>query len=113
MKNSVIKTAAAVAMAWLAVSPAAANDATAQPAQSTFDVSVQAATCFTCHGTGGTSPGSIPSIAGRPESVLLMQLKGFQADPPPAGTTVMNRLAKGYSAEELAALARYFSQVSR
>jgi len=113
MKNSVITTAAAVAMSWLGVTSAVAQGAATSPAQSTFDVSVQAATCFTCHGVEGKSPGSIPSIAGRPESVLLMQLTSFQSETPPAGTTVMTRLAKGYSAEELAALARYFSQVSR
>lgn len=81
-------------------------------AQSTFDVTVLAAACANCHGPDGRSPGSIPSIAGRPESILLEQLNAFKSDNPPANTTVMNRLAKGFNDEEITALARHFSQIS-
>ncbi len=77
-------------------------------AQSTFDVTVLAGTCANCHGTDGRSPGGIPSIAGRPESILLEQLLAFKSDTPPANTTVMDRLAKGFNDEELTALARHF-----
>lgn len=80
-------------------------------AQSTFDVTLLAAACANCHGPEGRSPGSIPSIAGRPESVLLEQLHAFQSDNPPANTTIMDRLAKGFNDEELTALARHFSQI--
>lgn len=80
-------------------------------AQSTFDVTVLAAACANCHGTDGRSPGSIPSIAGRPESILLEQLLAFKSDNPPANTTIMDRLAKGFNDEELTALARHFSQI--
>lgn len=80
-------------------------------AQSTFDVTVLAAACANCHGPDGRSPGSIPSIAGRPEGILLEQLRAFQSDTPPANTTIMDRLAKGFNDEELVALARHFSQI--
>jgi len=80
-------------------------------AQSTFDVTVLAGACANCHGTDGRSPGGIPSIAGRPESILSSQLKAFKSDTPPTNTTVMDRLAKGFSDEELDALARHFSQI--
>lgn len=80
-------------------------------AQSTFDVTVLAASCANCHGTDGRSPGGMPSLAGRPEAVLNAQLMAYKSDTPPAGTTVMNRLAKGYSDDELAALAKHFSQI--
>ncbi|OXR50509.1 hypothetical protein PuT2_01160 [Pusillimonas sp. T2] len=80
-------------------------------AQSTFDVTVLAAACANCHGTDGRSPGGMPSLAGRPEAVLKAQLMAYKSDTPPAGTTVMNRLAKGYSDDELAALAKHFSQI--
>jgi cytochrome c553 len=83
--------------------------AAAQPAA---DVSVIASTCANCHGPDGRSPGPIPSIAGRPESALRAQLTAFRSETPPPGTTIMNRLAKGYSDNEVAALAKYFSQVS-
>lgn len=81
--------------------------------QPLFDVSVFAAACANCHGTDGRSPGSIPSIAGRPESVLKAQLLAFKSDTPPAGTTVMSRLAKGFSDEQISALAQHFSQISK
>lgn len=81
--------------------------------QPLFDVSVLAGACANCHGTDGRSPGSIPSIAGRPESVLKSQLLAFKSDNPPAGTTVMGRLAKGFSDEQISALAQHFSQISK
>lgn len=81
--------------------------------QPIFDVTVLAASCANCHGTDGRSPGSIPSIAGRPEAILLGQLQAFQSDNPPAGTTVMDRLAKGLSEQQITALAGHFSKISQ
>jgi cytochrome c553 len=75
------------------------------------DVAVLASSCANCHGTDGRSPGAIPSIAGRPETVLRGQLKAFKADTAPAGTTIMPRLVKGYGDEQLDALATYFSKM--
>jgi sulfide dehydrogenase cytochrome subunit len=80
-------------------------------AQSTFDVSILAGTCANCHGTDGRATGAIPSLAGRPASTLEALLRAYKSDSPPPGTTVMNRLAKGYSDEELAALARHFAGI--
>lgn len=81
-------------------------------AQTPADVVVLAGPCANCHGPDGRSPGQIVSLAGRPQAVLLQQLQAFKSDSPPPGTTVMNRLAKGYSDEQLAALAGYFSKIS-
>jgi len=81
-------------------------------AQSAADIAVLAGPCANCHGPDGRSPGQIVSIAGRPEAVLLAQLKAFKSDSPPPGTTVMNRLAKGYTDEQLSALASHFSKIS-
>lgn len=67
-----------------------------------------ALTCATCHGTDGKSPGSIPTIAGRPAKDLKDALFGFKTGSRPA--TVMNRLAKGYTDQEIDALADYFSK---
>lgn len=94
------------ALAGPGLTPAAAE-------QFTFDVSVLAATCANCHGTDGRSPGSIPSIAGRPEAILHGQLQAFKSGTPPVGTTVMDRLTKGLSDEQIQALARHFSQISQ
>lgn len=98
-------TALLSGLAGLASAPAAAE-------QSTFDVTVLAASCANCHGTDGKSPGSIPTIAGRPQTILHQKLTAFQSDSPPAETTVMDRLMKGLSDEQIAALAQHFSQIT-
>lgn len=72
---------------------------------------ILAGPCTNCHGPDGRSPGAIPSIAGLPEQALLVKLTEFKSDTPPAGTTVMNRLAKGYSEAQIAMLARYYAQM--
>ena len=110
MKTAIKRVSAGVVLALgAAVSGLSVSSALAQ---STFDVSVLAGTCANCHGTDGRSPGVIPSLAGRPEAALKAQLLAFKSDTPPAGTTVMNRLAKGYTDEELGALAKHFSQIN-
>lgn len=73
-------------------------------------LSLQAGTCAACHGTDGRSAGSIPTIAGKPFAVLKAQLATFRSGEA-EGATVMTRIAKGYDEAELAALARYFSEM--
>ncbi len=80
-------------------------------AQSTFDTSLMAGTCFNCHGTDGRSPGSIPSLAGRPQGALEAMLLAYHAGNLPPGTTIMGRIASGYSEEELKALAAWFAEL--
>lgn len=74
------------------------------------DPSLLAGTCANCHGTDGRSPGTIPSIAGKPFAVLSAQLAAYKAGEA-RDTTVMTRLATGFTDEELEALARHFSQI--
>ncbi|HEY3432791.1 MAG TPA: c-type cytochrome [Rhodocyclaceae bacterium] len=68
-----------------------------------------AATCAGCHGTNGNAvPGSgIEALAGSPKERLLQKLQDFRADTKPA--TIMNQISKGYSEEQLALIAEYFS----
>lgn len=68
---------------------------------------VLAASCSGCHGPGGHSPGAIPSIAGQSESQLTKSLLDFKNDRREA--TVMNRHAKGFTDDELQAIAREIS----
>ncbi len=70
---------------------------------------VIAATCFTCHGTDGKSPGSIPAINGIPAESLRRTMQEFRDGRRPA--TVMGRHATGYSDEEIASIAAYFSRI--
>ncbi|GAA0283956.1 c-type cytochrome [Rhodovulum strictum] len=76
------------------------------------DISVLAGVCANCHGPDGHSRGAIPGIAGKPYVAQLALLQAFKADSIP-DTTVMNRLAKGYSDAELDALARHFSEIGK
>ncbi len=69
--------------------------------------SVLAATCSGCHGPAGRSVAEIPPINGRTEQQLLSAMLDFKNDRRPA--TVMNRHAKGFSDDELAAIAREIS----
>lgn len=78
-------------------------------AQTISDVAVLAGSCANCHSDGRTT-GSIPPLAGRPAQTLAALLKSYKGDTPPPGTTIMNRLAKGYTDEQIEALAKYFSE---
>ena len=68
---------------------------------------VLANTCFSCHGTDGKSAGDMPSLAGKSESFIAGQMKAFKSDSLEA--TIMNRIAKGFTDDEIAALAKFFS----
>jgi sulfide dehydrogenase cytochrome subunit len=79
-------------------------------AQSAGDAAVLAGPCANCHGTDGKSNNKVPSLAGRPAPTLAALMKAFKGETPPPGTTIMNRLAKGYSDEQIEALAKYFAE---
>lgn len=68
-----------------------------------------AATCANCHGTDGKAvPGeSMARIAGLDASYITEQLRAFRDGKRPA--TVMHQLTKGYSDDQIAALAAYFA----
>lgn len=69
---------------------------------------VMAGACANCHGTGGRLVGSVPTIAGRPAAVLETRLLEFKHGPQ-RDATVMDRIAKGFTDEELVALADHFA----
>lgn len=69
-----------------------------------------AAVCANCHGTDGRQPGAIPAIAGRPAALLLESLRQFRADTA-TDATVMPRLIKGLTEEELSVVATYFAAI--
>lgn len=66
--------------------------------------------CTSCHGVEGRSVGAAPSLAGQAEADLIAKFKAFRDGTAPA--TIMNRIARGYTDEEIAALAAYFSSVT-
>ena len=71
---------------------------------------VLALSCASCHGTNGASPGSIPRIQGRSAEYIEKAMLQYKAGERPA--TVMNRIAKGYTDEEIQLLSAYLGNQS-
>lgn len=71
------------------------------------DAQVLASSCSGCHTTDDKLTTAIPKIRGLPESAFLEAMRAFRAGQRPA--TVMDRIAKGFTDEEIKQLAAYFS----
>jgi sulfide dehydrogenase cytochrome subunit len=90
-----------VAMGLLASSTASA--------ESGATAAMLAETCAGCHGTDGASGGpAMPTIGGLPTAYLNTVMAQYKSDERPS--TIMGRLAKGYSEEETALISEYFSK---
>jgi cytochrome c553 len=93
-----------------AVALLAAVAAAPAPAQDPGYARNLSAACFTCHGTDGRSVGGIPpALAGRNKDELLRALAEFKSGKRPA--TLMHQQAKGYTDQQLEAIAGYFAGV--
>lgn len=82
----------------LALAPFAAN--AADP------IAVMADACSGCHGTDGHSVGAMPGFSNKKLDELQTMMREYKADK--REPTVMNRIAKGYTDEQLDAIAVYF-----
>ncbi|WP_299437143.1 hypothetical protein [uncultured Rhodospira sp.] len=70
-------------------------------------VEVMAGACTFCHGTDGNGIGAaIPSITGLPSDQFIYMMETYQDDSNPS--TVMGRIARGYSESQIEDLAVYF-----
>jgi len=66
-------------------------------------------TCVGCHGANGVSNGpATPSIAGISKDFFTENMQGYASDEIPS--TIMGRIARGYSEEEIGLLGDFFSQ---
>jgi sulfide dehydrogenase cytochrome subunit len=84
---------------------AAAASATAAPRSGTM----LGNTCAGCHGTYGHSAGEVmPSLAGMDKRYLVKAMQDYRSGARPS--TIMGRIAKGYSDQEVSAIAAFFSQ---
>lgn len=63
--------------------------------------------CAGCHGTDGASPGPIPPIKGMSSSNMVKAMKAFKSGDRKG--TVMNRIARGYTDDEIEQMAKYFA----
>lgn len=71
-----------------------------------------AATCANCHGTAGRSATKeVIPLAGLPKEFIVSQMKAFKEGARPA--TIMHQLAKGYSDQQIEAIADYFARQKR
>ncbi len=68
-----------------------------------------ASNCANCHGTNGATsvPGAF-QLAGQKADYIVEQLRAFKDGKKSA--TIMHQIAKGYSDEQVLALANYFSK---
>lgn len=68
-----------------------------------------ASTCMSCHGPGGRSQGSIPSLAGLDKGFFVKVMKDFKAGTRSA--TVMKRHAAGFTDAEFESMGAYFASL--
>lgn len=85
----------------MAVAPAYAQAPTAMQARD------MAATCANCHGTNGVSQGGTDSLAGTSKNDTARRMREFKAGTRPG--TVMPQLAKGFTDEQIEAMAAWFA----
>lgn len=65
--------------------------------------------CAGCHGQSGAGQGAVPDLRGYDRESFVRTWEEFRADERSA--TIMNRIARGYSEAEVAALADYFASL--
>ncbi len=70
------------------------------------DPQALAASCSGCHTNSDRLTTAIPRIRGLPEVVFIEAMQGFRTGQRSA--TVMDRIAKGFTADEIRQLAAYF-----
>lgn len=80
-------------------------------AQDALQVRSWAASCANCHGTNGVAQPGMETLAGMRREDLITKMMDFKNGRKPA--TVMHQLSKGYSDEQIAAIAGYFAAQKR
>lgn len=90
---------------WLAL--ALAGGVAAAHAQDALQVRSWAAACANCHGTEGRALTGMEPLAGANKDDIIKKMTDFKAGRKPA--TIMHQLAKGYTDEQIVAIAGYFA----
>jgi cytochrome c553 len=76
-------------------------------AQDAAQVRSWAAGCSNCHGTNGNAQPGMESLAGANKEEMVKKMLDFKAGRKPA--TIMHQLSKGYTDEQIDAIAGYFA----
>ena len=92
---------------WAAVALLSASAWAAAQAPDPLQVRSWAASCANCHGTEGRAQPGMESLAGLSKDDITKKMLDFKSGRRPA--TLMHQLAKGYSDEQIAAIAAYFA----
>ena len=103
-----MRVQAIIAAAWLLASLTGANAQTPDALQ----VRSWAASCANCHGTQGQALSPMQTLAGTPQEVIVQRMQDYKTGKVPSAT-VMHQLAKGYSDEQITAIAAYFAAQKR
>ena len=70
-----------------------------------------AAQCANCHGTNGKSVAEVASLAGQSAAVIVQKMKDYRDGKLPA--SIMHQLSKGYTDDQVALMADYFSKQAK
>jgi cytochrome subunit of sulfide dehydrogenase len=116
-ENTVFKHFSVVSLAVASFAVAAQTSSTAPPdaakqllpaaVATTTNPAYLASSCTNCHGTQGKAANGMPSLAGLKADYIVEQMKAFRDGKRQA--TIMHQLSKGYTDEQIAAMAQYFS----
>ena len=69
-----------------------------------------ALSCTSCHGTYGLSPGAMPTLYGKSMKYIEQSMQKYRDGQRPS--TMMHRIAKGYTIEEIRLISEYFASLS-
>ena len=99
-RGSIMKALSAIAVAALALLPAAAFAVSPEPPGG-------AAACTGCHAANPAAETPVPKINGQKAEDFMASMAAFRTGA--KSSTVMSRIAKGYTDEELHPLAAWFA----
>jgi cytochrome subunit of sulfide dehydrogenase len=88
--------------------PAPARQMLPPVVATTNNAAYLASNCANCHGAQGKAANGMPSLAGLKADYIVEQMKAFRDGKRQA--TIMHQLSKGYTDEQIAAMAEYFSK---
>jgi cytochrome subunit of sulfide dehydrogenase len=69
---------------------------------------VGASSCSGCHAANPAADTAVPRLAGRKAEDIVAQMQAFKSGERPS--TVMGRIAKGFTAAEVEAIAAWYAQ---
>lgn len=98
-----------IAAAGLLLFSTALSRSYAESTSATPSMTMLAYTCAGCHGVNGSSVGpATPTIAGISEDYFIETMEAYSSGERPS--TIMGRIARGYTKKEIELMADYFSK---